>query len=344
MSDEGKKDSGLVGGAAALATGAGAGYGINGYMSNRAVKNALTDKEKLGEAVATIADDGKITGGKGAISKVLAEAGDLKDTLPGKQGNIESFAKYSDTIAQSQAGLAQAVDAQKTAAVAETGAKEAKAAARNAYKGAFVEAGKPDSKTKLPASLKSTPHETKIKSSVAAYKESRKALSQKSEVLKQANSAFYKAQSEANSLLSGIVSKTKNGFTLKIGGHEFSDLKSLPEGLPVAAGKIEVGGATHPLGAEDVKKFFAEGNKANVEKFLKGQQKEVLHELRAPLGAKFFSTKHWGGKAAVVAGAVGTAYVAKVVFDGVFGSRKDGHISRVEAERAQPVAAAGVSA
>ncbi|MFN7452001.1 MAG: hypothetical protein ACK5R5_03755 [Alphaproteobacteria bacterium] len=247
MSDEDKKDSGLVGTVAAGAAGLGAGYGIHNYMSNRAVKNALTDTEKLGEAAAKIADDGKITGGSGAIKKVL-EADKLKDTLAGKQSSVG--AGYN--------------------ALSNFGAKI------------------PDA-------------------------------------------------------ITGEISKTESGFTFKIGNHEFSGLKSLPEGLPEAAGKIE-GDAKHPLSAEDVKKFFAEGNKANVEKFLKGQQKEVLHELRAPLGAKFFSTKHWGGKAAVVAGTVGAAYLAKVVFDGVFGSRKDGHTARVEAERAQPAAAAGVSA
>ncbi|MFN8929827.1 MAG: hypothetical protein ACK5WQ_05605, partial [Alphaproteobacteria bacterium] len=282
MSDEDKKDSGLVGTVAAGAAGLGAGYGIHNYMSNRAVKNALTDTEKLAEAAAKIADDGKITGGEGAISKVL-EAGDLKTTLAGKQGSIESLAKYSDTITQSQTGLAQAADNQKKAAAAATLAQEEKAAARNAYKAALFKAGKPDAKTKLAASLRGTPHETEIKSSVAAYKEARKALIQKSNVLNQADSSFFKAKSEADSLLSGAVSKTDKGFTFKIGAHEFSGLKSLPEGLPEAAGKIEAN-ASHALGTEEIKAFFAEGNKANVEKFLKGQQKEVLHELRAPLG------------------------------------------------------------
>ncbi|MFO0110352.1 MAG: hypothetical protein ACK52W_07455, partial [Alphaproteobacteria bacterium] len=234
MSDEDKKDSGLVGTVAAGAAGLGAGYGIHNYMSNRAVKNALTDTEKLGEAAAKIADDGKITGGRGAIENVL-EAGDLKTTLAGKQSAIEA-----------------------------------------GFKGLSGD---------LPTDI------------------------------------------------DGNIFKTDKGFTLKIGAHEFSGLKSLPEGLPEAAGKIEAN-ASHALGTEEIKAFFAEGNKANVEKFLKGQQKEVLHELRAPLGAKFLSTKHLGGKAAVVAGTVGAAYLAKVVFDGVFGSRKDGHTARVEAERA----------
>lgn len=239
MSEESKKDSGLLGIAGAGAAGIGAGYGVNEYMSNRIVKKALTS-EKLGAEAAKIADDGKITGGNAAIKKAVGES-ELVGRISGKQRAIEAGYKAIGT--------------------------------------------------NLPDNI------------------------------------------------TGEISRTDKGFTLKIGRHELPGLKTLPKGLPEAAGTIGAG-ATHALTGEDLKNFFAEGNKPNVEKFLKGQQKQVLRELREPLGAKLLSTKNWGGKAAVVGGAVGAAYLAKVVFDTAFGSR--GHTERLEAERAQQPAATGV--
>lgn len=119
----------------------------------------------------------------------------------------------------------------------------------------------------------------------------------------------------------------KNGRALLRG------VKTLPEGIDAG---------TTITDPDKIKALFT-GEKAYIKTAIEESEKHLANSLRKADGfASGFKRAGMGGKAGIVAAAVAGAGVGGFALKKIFGGSQ--HTARVEAERAQPPAAAGLSA